>query len=189
MTKAFTTEELMSKVKSLSSKYRGNSSHEDIQQEALLAYYEAVADGVTKEGTLITIMRKAMYHSIKTQDKPTRIPKGGNVYRLTKTLSREEYDKLGKTQKRIYEALQESSVDFEELSDMLSTKEIPIEDTIAVRQAFSEVLSLQEQAVVVGLILEDKTTRELALLLDISHGWVHEVRKTALSKLKEALDG
>jgi len=188
MNSPFTTEEVLSKAKRLSAKYRGNSNKEDLQQEALLAYYEALDKGITDQGRLITEMRKAMYHSVKTQDKPTKLPKGGNIYRLTKELPKEEFDKLNETQKRIYLALQENMIDFDEVAEMLSSKAIPVEAAVAVRQVFDTVLTAKEQLIVVGVVLQEKTVREMAKELDTSYQWVHKVKEDALDKLKEALD-
>lgn len=188
MDSPFTTEEVLRKVKRLSSKYRGNGNREDLEQDALLAYYEALGRGITDQGRLVTEMRKAMYHSVKTQDKPTKLPKGGNIYRLTKELPKEEFDKLNETQKRIYLALQENMIDFDEVSEMLSSKLLPTEDALAVRQVFESELTKVEQTVLVGVVLEDKTVREMSKELDTSYQWVHKVKGEALNKLKEALD-
>ena len=184
----YTTEELIKKVKELVGKYRGHPNREDLKSEAYLAYYTAVDTGVTDESRLITLMRKAIYHTAKSSVVPTKVPKGGNTYKLTKELSTEEFDSLNDTDKQIYLALRDISVDFGDVQEYLSFGGISTEDTVGIRKAFDEYLTTEERFIVARTVIQDYTLQEVSDELGYTRQRIQQKRKEALEKLKEKLD-
>lgn len=186
MSELLNAQEVLSKATELSRKFRGFTSKDDLIQEGVLAYYEAVNAGVDNIDRALTNMRKAMYAYANYHNKPTKIPVSGKNYRLTKDLPPEEYEGLTEQEKAVYAALRHSSKDLGDYEDKLEQSGLPVEISLAIRQGFFK-LKPYERAVIVGLILEGLDTTTVGELLGMDRRRVGDMRNTALAKLKKMI--
>lgn len=180
------TSTVLKEASRLASKFRGFSQREDLIQEGVLAYYEGVAKGVTDEWRLVTDMRKAMYTYANYNSKSVKVPNSGNSYKLTKDLPPEEYDKLSEKERAVYQILRQTESSLDGLECELIVSGLPIETSLAVREAFSKLTKVEKE-VLFCTILNDMSTVETGVILDMRQQKVSSIKKNALAKLSRLL--
>jgi RNA polymerase sigma factor (sigma-70 family) len=183
----FTTEELMKLVVILSNRYRGYSHKADLQQEAYVAYYEAIETGNVCPNALTTLMRKAMSAYANYKSSPVRVPSGSNTQKYMRKLSTEEFDKLTPTGKALYQSLHTEVFDIGDYEDKLADDEMSAVDKLIIKNAFDTVLDERDKRIITGMLYSGDSAQKLSEELDISTQRVYEIYKSRLEKLKKVL--
>lgn len=186
-TQPLTTEELLKLTDILANRYRGYQHKDDLKQEAILAYYEAVEGGNTDISSLTTIMRKRMNAFANYKSSPVKVPVGGENYKYMRVLSSVEFDELTPGGKALYQALHPETHTIDSYEDKLEAETMSALDKIQIRLAFEEQLSDREKEVLCSVIFDNEKPSVVGNRIGVTQQRVSQIHTQALLKLKEVL--
>ena len=176
----------------LAGRYGNKQMFNDLRQEAILKGYELMANGITDEKKIIGAMRSRLRDFYNFEQLPVTVPASGQAYTARKKLMSGEGSQ--DIEWPLLQALMASGG-----GDPLEDGTIPAVSNHVEEYEFNdylqhllfimeEVLDTREYEIITAVYLNEVEQTEVADLLGISKQRVEQIRDTALTKVREALD-